>query len=121
MLGINELGYPVSSYREAYELFTDQVRALQPDADIYIQALIPVTASRAAGDSVYNNANIQAFNQQLADICEQDGYYYVDTYTAFADENGALPEDAAWDGVHLTATGCASWLDYLKRHTVTED
>ncbi len=117
MLGINELGYSADAYREKYEALTDAVTQLQPDADIYIEALIPVTASKSASSPIYNNANIQAFNEKLADLCEQKGFYYVDTYTAFAGEDGALPDADSWDGVHLTADGCAVWLDYLRTHT----
>ena len=121
MLGINELGYRAEAYGEKYAELAQQVRALQPEADIYIQAIIPVTGNRAEGDSVYNNENIQAFNQQLATVCEDGGYHYVDTYSAFADENGALPEDLSWDGIHLTAEGYVAWLDYLKTHTLEND
>ena len=43
---------------------------------------------------------------------------FLDLYTAFADENGALPSGASRDGVHLKKDYCQLWLDYLQTHTV---
>ena len=46
---------------------------------------------------------------------------YLDLYSEFVDENGALPEDGSHDGVHLTKAYCQRWLEYLKTHTVDYD
>ena len=43
---------------------------------------------------------------------------FLDLYSAFADENGALPYDASNDGVHLSKAYCQQWLTYLQTHTV---
>ena len=43
---------------------------------------------------------------------------FLDLYTAFADENGALPAGASRDGVHLKKEYCQQWLAYLQTHTV---
>ena len=43
---------------------------------------------------------------------------FLDLYSAFADENGALHYDASNDGVHLSKAYCQQWLTYLQTHTV---
>ncbi len=120
MLGVNELASKPEAFRAQYELLTDRVQELQPNADIYLHAVMPVTEEKALSSSTYNNVNIQAFNEQIADLCEQKGFYYVDTYTAFAQENGCLPADASWDGVHLNSSGYKYWLEYVRTHTAME-
>jgi lysophospholipase L1-like esterase len=120
MLGINEIGYPPSSYYAGYSTLIDAIKAKQPGAEIYIEAIIPVTKSRSDVDSVYNNENIQLFNSIIRKVCVEKGAHYVDTFTAFTDENGALPETASYDGIHLVKAYCPNWLNYIKTHTVVE-
>ena len=37
---------------------------MQPDAIIYVEANLHVTAQRSDSDKTFNNANINAFNQK---------------------------------------------------------
>ena len=46
---------------------------------------------------------------------------YLDLYSEFVDENGALPEGVSRDGVHLGKDACKQWLAYLQTHTVDYD
>lgn len=121
MLGINEMGYPVDSYYNLYSKLVDTVKSIQPDAIIYLQAVMPVSAEKSASSSVYNNTNVQAFNERIAQICEEKGVYYIDTYSAVADADGCLPADASTDGIHLTKPYCEQWLEYLRTHTVADN
>lgn len=118
MLGINELGYTSSEFHAAYSSLIDLVRRIQPDAILYIQAIIPVSKAKSDSNPVYNNTNIGDFNEQIANLSENKDFHYIDTYAAFADANGNLPEDASSDGIHLGKDYCIKWLEYLKIHTV---
>jgi len=118
MLGINEIGYTASSFYTGYSKLVDTVIESQPNAIIYVQAIIPVTKSLSDSSSIYNNERVKAFNEMLAQLCEEKGAHYIDTFSAFANEDMALPEDAAFDGVHLVKGYCETWLAYLKKHTV---
>ena len=53
----------------------------------------------------------------ILDMVKSEGVYYVDVNEEF-DDNGALKADAASDGIHLKASYCKEWLDFLKKHTV---
>ena len=35
-------------------------------------------------------------------------------------EDGLLPDELCYDGVHLNKAGCRQWLDYLRTHAVGE-
>lgn len=120
MLGMNELGWVYGSvYQEYYGRIIDAIREINPDAVIYIQSILPVSAEKSESDQIYNNGRINEFNGLLRELAEEKEVYYVDVAQAVSDENGCLPEGGSFDGVHLTPEYCGKWRDYLKTHTVT--
>ena len=118
MFGINEVGWPyVDVFQSEYEELINAVKAAQPDAKIYVQLIIPVTASRSAqGDSI-NNTNVATFNEAVKAAAENCGVEWIDVSPALVDENGDLPEDAASDGIHLVKDYLLKWIDYLEKNT----
>lgn len=118
MLGVNELGYSQDNFIDLYGKLLDEISALQPDALLYVQAIMPVSKARGENDPYYNNERIRSFNTAIAELAAAKGAYYIDTYAAFADEQGNLPDDAAVDGVHFLRDYCELWLQYLKTHTI---
>ena len=121
MLGLNELGwvYP-SVYQEYYGRIIDRIREINPEADIYIQSILPVSEEKSASSEWENNARINEYNQLLMELAQQKQVYYVNVAEAVADDSGALPADSAYDGIHLKPNPCKLWLEYLKTHTVKE-
>lgn len=117
-LGVNELGWPYpEKFAEAYGKLLDKVIELEPDALIYVQSILPVTAKKAADGNVYTNKKVDLFNERINELCRERGLVYLNVREAVMDENGALPEDAAADGIHLNKKYCALWCDYLRTHT----
>ncbi len=115
MFGINELGWPYEEvFRERYAKVVDHVKGAMPDAKIVVQSIIPVTDTKSASDDVYNNTRIKVFNSLIRDMCEEKGVTYFDLVPILGDESGALPEDAAFDGIHLQKPYCQKWLDSLR-------
>ena len=45
---------------------------------------------------------------------------YMNVAESVADENGLLPSELCYDGVHLNKAGSPQWLDYLRTHAVGE-
>ena len=121
MLGVNELGYPsVKSFQDTYAELVDQIKALEPDATIYLQTIIPVneTVGAEKGMSKYiTNARIKEYNAAIAQVAEDKDVALVDVAEAFWDENDSLPADYTSDGVHLTRAGYIHWFEYLQTHT----
>ncbi|MBQ9931703.1 MAG: hypothetical protein IJO79_05055 [Firmicutes bacterium] len=119
MLGINEMGwvYP-HKFIEGYEQIIDHIRGINPDAQIYVQSLIPVTKAKNDEGGDINNERIAMYNELIREMAQKKEVYYVYLVTALTDEEGNLPEEAAFDGIHLKKPWCEKWLAYLKNHTV---
>lgn len=49
-------------------------------------------------------------------VCTEKQVWYVDIPPALVDGKGYLLDEASWDGVHLNASYCRTWLDYLLCH-----
>jgi lysophospholipase L1-like esterase len=117
MLGINELGFNPDTFIEKYASVVDAIREIQPGAEIYLQAIIPVTQETDNSGSLFTNSRICLFNTGIADLAAQKGLHYIDTFSALCNEEGFLPDEASFDGIHLYKDFCAVWLSYLKTHT----
>ncbi len=121
MLGINETGWAYSSiFVQKYGDIVDAIREINPNALIYIQAIMPVSQTVSDTHSYIKNAKISEYNQLLQQLAEEKQVYYIDTASAVAGPDGALPEDAAPDGIHLVRSYCRRWLDYLMTHTAAQ-
>jgi hypothetical protein len=124
MLGVNELGYNNDQgFADAYGAAVDRVRQLQPDAQIYLQSIVPVNQEtcQATGQPSYiTNEQIAVYNQIIQTVAADRQVYYVDVSEALVDESGTLPADASADGIHFHREGYQTWYAYLKTHTVEE-
>ncbi len=119
MLGANELGWAFDYlFIEQYGKVIDEIKKLQPDAKIYVNAIMPVSKEKSNKDKIYNNKNIDNYNNLILNMTKEKEVYFIDSKEALADEEGNLPEDAGTDGVHFNATYYAQWFNYLKTHTV---
>lgn len=122
LLGINELGwYNDQRFYDCYAQLVDLVREAQPDAQIYLQTLLPVTAEKSQSHEWLKNEKIAVYNDLIAQLAEEKEVYLVDSHAALADENGVLPAEESTDGVHLTKSGYERWADYLRTHTVAPE
>lgn len=119
MFGINETGWVYSNiFQEKYGAIIDRIREINPDAVIYIQSILPVSQSVSSTHSYITNDRIDEYNGLLRQLAEEKQAYYVDVRQAVMGEDGALPEDAAADGIHPAKSYCEKWLTYLQEHTV---
>lgn len=122
MMGINELGYPLESYRSGLSKLLERVLEIQPNAVIYLQTLPPVNEEKARANQLIdsiNNTNVAAFNQVIVELATQYKVALVDTAAAYRDENGSLPLDLTSDGVHFTPGAYRRWVDYMASHTMS--
>ena len=124
-LGVNELGYfDDQGFYDNYCKAIDEIRKLQPDAVIYIQGLIPLNEDQIAattGRTYLTNDHLRVYNDLMKQAAQEKQVVYLDLYSVFVDENGALPAEGSHDGVHLSKEYCQRWLEYLKTHTVDFD
>lgn len=122
MLGINEMGTgTVERFAETYKAAVEHLQELQPDAIIYIQAILKVTTARSAKGDYINNEGIEARNEAISQLADGKKIFYVDPNLAVCDEDGGMVKDYTSDGVHLKARYISLWKEYLKDNAVLLD
>lgn len=120
MFGLNEASWPASEvFIEEYGDIIDEAKAINPDAIIYIQSILPVTKSFSDSSESFNKERIDKLNGMLKQLAIDKQVYYVNCAEAVANADGYLPEDSATDGIHFGVPECEAWLEYLKTHTVS--
>lgn len=121
MLGTNDLGeYDLEGFHDRFTSATQRLMELQPDAIFYVCSIIYVEESKVTTGDYVNNTNVDKLNAILLQICEEQGYYYIDLNEILTNGYGSLIEGASSDGVHLYETYCKQMLDYLKKHYIAE-
>jgi len=122
MFGINELG---SCTRERfgaeYLRVLTRIRELQPNAILFVQGMMRVTAAKSTADPTYNNVNINMRNALLATIDNHHDVFYLEMNEAVCDENGDLNGEYTFDDVHLKARYYDLWVDYLMEHGIVPE
>ena len=122
MLGVNELGWAdIENYRNYYGQLVDRLRADHPGAEVILQSLPPVSRKQEELKTYVNNARIQRYNEIVREVAGAKNCPYVDVAAAVTDEEGFLPANWTYDGVHLNDLGCRAWLDYLRTHAINYD
>ncbi len=119
MIGINEMGTgTVESFMKAYGEAVQHLQELQPDAIIYLQAIMKVTTERSAQGDYINNEGIEARNTEIEKLADDEKIFYLDVNPLICDETGGMAASYTYDGVHLKAQYISIWLDFLKEHAV---
>lgn len=119
MLGMNELGYGnTHMYLRQYMEVLDQLREWQPEAVIYIMANLHVSREKNNMETEFNNININDKNVASARLANGRDIFYLDSNPLFTDEEGFLPDDSTFDGVHLYAQHYEKWRNFLCEHGV---
>ena len=118
MLGTNELGYDLGVFIENYRAVIKDVKAKQANANIYLNAILPVTKSKDDTNDAWGvkNSNIVIFNKALRQLADEEGIYFLDASAAIANELGYLPEDISPDGVHFDKSTVDKWQKYIQTH-----
>ena len=129
-LGLNEIGWPIDTFITKYENVIDYIRSdgtsKTKNATIYITSVMPVeeimeTVPGESGSTI-SKATILEFNERLKAMCQEKGCWFLDVYSALADESGYLPDNiAADDHIHFEKTGYRIWTDYIRDHYVDEE
>lgn len=122
MVGINEMGRgTVESFAETYGEAVAHLQELQPEAVIYIQAILKVTTARSNQGDYINNEGIEARNEALSQLADGKKVFYLDPNQAVCDEDGGLVQEYTFDGVHLKAKYIGLWKEFLKDNAVLLD
>lgn len=119
MIGINEMGTgTVESFMKKYDEAVKHLQELQPDAIIYLQAIMKVSAERSAkGDYIYNEG-IEQRNAEIAKLADNRQIFFLDVNPYVCGDDGGLVSEYTFDGVHLKAAYIEIWKQFLMDHTI---
>ena len=118
MFGENELGWSNSqTFADKYSSLVKKVKEYQPEAKIYLLSITPITqeVSDKAIDNTTND-NIRQYNKLIKQVAQQNDVIYCDIYSAVVNSDGALPKDAATDGIHFDNEYYKKCLIYIQEH-----
>ena len=118
MFGINEAYSDKTTFLDRYGKVIDEIREYQPDALIYIQSIMYVTAKKMANDPGFSNDGLRAKNEGLREMANGENIFYLEINDVLNDGAGNLPSDYTNDGVHLKPEYYSLWRDYLLEHAV---
>ncbi|MBP3380882.1 MAG: lipase [Ruminococcus sp.] len=116
MLGINEVGNDFEYTYTAYRAIVEKIKANQPNAIIYVQANLHVSAS--AQTNYITNEAINYLNSRIASLADNKKVFYIDINPVYDDESGNLTESYTSDGVHPLAAYYKQWCEWLCMNTV---
>ncbi len=119
LLGINEMGTGNTAYFvRHYSAALAEIRKLQPDAVLYVESILPVTAEKSERDPTFNNPRIRERNAGLKTLANGKNIFYFDIASALEDSSGNLPKEYSGDDVHLKAKYYPLWTDFLLKNAV---
>lgn len=121
MLGINELGYDFEQTVKVYQDMIKQIEALQPDAIIYLQANLHITAKKSEKSDIYTNENINRFNLEVQQMADSKTRFFLDANELFDDEEGNLSVEYTVDEAHILGKYYVDWVDWILCHCVTQN
>lgn len=118
LLGANGLSIDTNDTIIAdYKRLVQALKEEFPSVPIFVMGLTPVTESTSAERATMTNRRIVTVNVLLAQMAMEESCYYIDLYTALADEEGNLPYSISQeDGIHLKENGVKQWIAYLASH-----
>lgn len=121
-LGINELGVGnTQQYCENMRAMVQHVLQSQPDAIIYLQAIMHVTQRYSSTDKVFNNRLIVDRNSAIATLANGRNIFYLDMNAEVCDGDGNLKAELTGDGIHLKASGYEYWKNFLLNNAIVRD
>lgn len=119
LMGANSMGYDKETFIKGYGRLVDELKKMHPDATLYVQSILPVTAEYAKNRPEFSNETIDEYNLALRQMAYDKGLPFLNVAAAFKDESGALPTEASpKDGMHFSAQWYRKWFDYLREHTI---
>lgn len=77
-----------------------------------------VSGEKNSSDAIFNNNNINARNNAVATLADNEQIFYVDVNEVVCDEEGNLKADYTFDQIHLLGVYNDLWKQFLMAHGV---
>ena len=114
MAGIN--GLQVQSdqvFEEKYLRMVDSIKSSVPEAELYLQSILPVNHSMKHG--VASAEKIRKANEIIAEIATRSNCVYVDLWSLY-EVSGEMPKELTRDGVHLFPYAYDRWMKEIQKY-----
>lgn len=116
MIGINDLikGIDDKTLLDNQEKIIRDLKNNHSTAQIVVQSILPHGGDRVKWEGrdrllAIPTSRIHSLNQELEAIARQEGVYYLDLESVFADSEGNIKPDLTTDGLHLSPQGYQTW------------
>ncbi len=116
MIGINDLirGVDDKTLLDNQEKIVRDMKNNHSKSQIVVQSILPHGGDRVKWEGrdrllAIPASRIQALNRELEAIARQEGVYYLDLESLFADAQGNLKPNLTTDGLHLSSEGYQIW------------
>lgn len=118
-LGINELGWvSTDQFIASYKEIIEHIYSCNPNALIYVISVLPFAEAAIEKDPVLNMDKVREYNNAIQEMCASYGACYLDVASVFTGEDGYMPYDYSFDGVHINVASIKLWLNYLLEHGI---
>lgn len=114
--GVNEWGWSTDGFITGYKELINEVKAVQPNAKIYVLAIIPVTAEYAedrAVNAMNVNLKLDEMDNALKELAAGMGVEYINVVEAITGGERVLAKEMSSDGYHLNRIENLKLLDYI--------
>jgi hypothetical protein len=117
LFGVNELVWcRWDDETKAFERLIELVHSVEPDAEIVIQALLPIT-KRYCGSLGLEIGTWNSYNDVLREMCERNGVAFLSFAEQLMDSDGYLKEAYSSDRqYHLNGQGNDIWIRALREY-----
>lgn len=122
MFGINECGYGTTQdYLAQYKKVITDIKTLQPDALIFIQANLGITAQKSDSSKTITNDRLFERNAAVKTLANQRDIFYIDiNESTLCEKDGSLVSDYTWDQVHIKAQYYPIWKEFFLTHGIVK-
>lgn len=118
-LGTNSVAtMKVETFIENYKKLIKGLKEASPDTLLVIQSIPPVPALNDENNYGLNNKDINEFNYYLAQMCDEENLYFLNSASAMKDEFGQCKEGYCLKDSHPTKLGQEALMKYFQTHMV---
>lgn len=119
--GLNEMGWRVLSiFEEKYVELVEAIKALQPEATIYLLSVYNYSEDHENEDDFTNLEQVKRINDEVKQVAKLCDVEWINSNDMLGGDDEYLSREWSEDGYHLNTIGYQHWLEMLKEHTLRE-
>ncbi len=117
MAGINgSKNLDLEDFQKKYNLLIDSIQINNPESQLYVQSILPLSKGKENTEHYADNATIQKMNLIIKSICQARNIPFIDLYSLYCID-GYLPlEYTRNDGIHIKDNYYKIWSDKIRQY-----